>query len=358
MAEFEGRSSKSYSEKEFQLVSDIMDHVDRLRQAEPIALDVEKAVSLVKRTYQSQDIVLPAELLQRAVTLALSAFPEPEASAAGGMPVLAPVDGWGRLRQWFFGVSNVEAPRAKPTPLDKANALVRQLLDHRLMRDTDLSQVLIQHRDGVLMQKYQALKKSLYHALLPWPLLPAGLVGMSLIPQSTAPVVWSLMFATAILSASAGLGLFCSFLQRRLCLYADDLRFIQWAQEALMDRNYGDYALQRVLTEIKGQGDQTYYLTLESTEEGSSWKSATRAALEDPVLTKVWKQWLESDAPIRRADTDLLHRTARAIQDAKKWLVYCHQMEFPVQAQSRLRAESMEQMNRKSLPAPRPSQVA
>ena len=60
MAEFEGRSSQSYSEKEFQLVSDIMDHVDRLRQAEPIALDVEKAVSLVKRTYQSQDIVLPA----------------------------------------------------------------------------------------------------------------------------------------------------------------------------------------------------------------------------------------------------------------------------------------------------------
>lgn len=335
------------SEKEWKLVSDIMDCVDQLRQSEPVALDVDRAVGLVKRTYQSQGIVVPAELLQRAVRLALSAFPEPGKRP----PVSLPAEDaglWGRVQQWFFGIRPAEAPVPRATPMDKANALVNELLEHKLMHDADLAQVLVNQRQQLNVRKYQELKQGIRYVLWPIPGIPLGLLGMSLLPQSA--LQWAVMFAISTMSAAVSLGMLCSFFQKRAFLFGDDFKRLDMAEEGLVSRDYRHYFLQTAITQSKGWQNSTYYCYLESTEEESNWEYYTKVAMEDPVLAKTWKRWLESNDPIRRGDADLLCSAASAIKDAKKWLIYSHQMEFPVQAQARLRAESLEKMERKSLP--------
>ena len=65
MSEGAAAKASSYSEKEFKLALDVMDQVDRLRQAEPQGLDVEKALVLVRRTYEHQDIPVPRPCLKK-----------------------------------------------------------------------------------------------------------------------------------------------------------------------------------------------------------------------------------------------------------------------------------------------------
>lgn len=345
--------TSSYSDKEFKLALDVMDQVDRLRQAEPQGLDVDKAIGLVRRTYQHQGIPVVEAVLEKAVKLALAAFPEPAplpAVVSSSRPVRRRP-----FRDWLFGLKKEEAVVCQPTPLDKANGHVRELVQHRLMHDSDLSAVLAQEWESLGKWKHALLRKALRWVWLPLPVL-AGSVGtmVTLVPIASA-VPWSMLLATSVASGAVSLGMACSFFQKRAWLFDEDFQHLRYAKEAIANRDFDSLFLRKAVTEHKGWQHISYYCHLVSTEDQSSWEHVTRVAMEDPLLAKTWASWLASDAPIRRGDTELLLATAQAIKAAKRWLVHCHQMEFPVQAQARLRSRSMEQLGLPALlDAPEP----
>lgn len=332
----------THSDQEWRLALGILDHVSQLRQAEAEPLNVDKAIDLVKGVYAREGTVLSDELLQRAVRLALRPFPVPTPSS---LPVAnGPAQGVERVRQWFYKVGPEEPVVTRPTPLDEANRMVQRLMAHRPLHTVQVEALLDARRAALSKAKQDWLRPKAWRALGAWCTLPVGMIGMAMTSVGTVP--WSIWLAVLAGSFSVAGGLTASFFQQRGQAFQKQMEELGYAKTALAEGDLYNFFLNREMGIVHqvGQRAPTYYCALLSSDEAGQrqWEYATKAASEDPLLTEVWQRWLESDAPIRRGDADLLTHTAQAIQAAKKWLIERRQLDFPIQAQAHQRQQSLE----------------
>lgn len=333
----------THSDQEWRLALGILDHVSQLRQAEAEPLNVDKAIDLVKGVYAREGTVLSDELLQRAVRLALRPFPVP---APLSLPVASngPAHGLDRVRQWFYKVGPETLTAIRPTPLDEANRMVQRLMAHRPLHTAQVEALLDARRAALSKAKQDWLRPKAWRALGAWCTLPVGMIGMAMTSVGTVP--WSIWLAVLAGSFSVAGGLTASFFQQRGQAFQKQMEELGYAKTALAEGDLYNFFLNREMGIVHqvGQRDPTYYCALLSSDDAGQrqWEYATKAASEDPLLTEVWQRWLESDAPIRRGDADLLTHTAQAIQAAKKWLIERRQLDFPIQAQAHQRQQSLE----------------
>ncbi len=335
----------AYTDREWRLVTSIMDQVDRLRENEPAVPDLGKVIALVEKTYQDQQVPVPERLLKQAVALALSAFPAPSPSRLETLPNPAP-----HWTDRLFGTAAPEPVTLEQTPLQKANALILRLQAHGPLTNDELARLIAHRREKLTAQKRTQVK--------PW--LGRALASLVTTPLASG-VAFSFSFTTGLVTAVVGVcsvvGFTAAFFNARSDVYRDELNILRWGEEAFANQKWGDAWLTQVISPALGSAWNDYNCApLQEGSHESTWEYASKVASADPLLAEVWARWLASDKPIRSGDITLLCNTAQAMRDAKTWLAFQNEVAFPAIRQAKVRTRALEAMSNHRpaarLPAP------
>ena len=296
--------SHPYTKQEWDLVTKVMDTVDELRSSSSTPVDRDRVKSLVMRTYQSQGNAADEALVDQALDMALDAFPV----APPGRAAIASV--W-----WEVPAQNGE--RDEETPMDQAQRAVLTLCNHSLKTQAQLHQLVESAQIEVENEYHRAVSATQLRIALTMSAALVGLVAGIVLVRALFPLgillVWLSLMGLIIPRINAK-------------------HFIKWhlqsprkeaaeAFSALRKMSNENYPLKLLLGKTIGHGT-TYdpAVLTEGSGDEWEWKSAHDVARQDPLLAKVWRQWLESSLPIRKGDTDLLRNTAEKIRNAKAWM--------------------------------------
>jgi len=326
--------NSSYTDAEYKLVSDIMDYVDRLRESDLATPDVPKVVALVKKTYQDQGIDVKPELLSRAVTMAMSAFPAKSTALA---PIVIPA----ASKLIGFAGHPIEI---KESPVDKANRLIRRLQSHNLFTQKDLATMLAKRRQAWTHEKEGVLRKR-----VKW-MAAAGLSGAVLWPAAFFMSSGTMLPVPlmVVVPFMAIVGTVAHFFNVRSDYLKKGFERLSYAEADLANHELNSYWLREFCQE---ELEAAHYDCLPM-EDLANWEFPNSVAASDPLLAATWERWLKQDAPIRNGDVSLLCRARDAIRDAKKWLAFRQNIEFPALTQAEVRTQALAHMRELAGQAP------
>lgn len=293
--------SKPFNQKEWALVTQVMDTVDQMRAASPDPVDGERVKALVLKTYSEQGIAVDEGLVNHALALALEAFPV--------APTQAPV----ALGPWWEQSLDQDTD---DMPMDKAQRLATVLLNHALQTQAQIQATAEGAYDSVLFEHAQTSCRSSRRV---WGLAALGVAGTAFsialfraMPFVAIPLLWGSMMITALPRINSKY-LKASYLLTERNQAAESAK-------SLRKMDTDNYALKSILGKCL-TGVKPYDARVLSDEhDRREWVWANDAARQDALLAKVWRQWLESARPIRKGDVDLLRTTAEAIRQAKAWM--------------------------------------
>lgn len=277
--------SAHYTPRQWDLTNRVMDLVDDARQERAAAWsdsDAREVTDLVHATYQAQGIPVDTAVVDKAMAVALNAVP-----------------------------STTAYSQAEPSPWDQAEAGVAACMNHSLMSNDDLAQLV---RDCVAKAQRDDLRERRWTRL--W---AAGLsaAAMGALWGSIGPAEGA--FALLLFILGLPMGLLSIFLG--LATTFPEPTHVEQGELALAALDRGEYNNAALVNRVKQALPHLYlsnFITLRPLDgDAAKWESAAKAAEEDPRLFRTWGRWLSSDKPVRDSDLSLLRSAGDAVKEAR-----------------------------------------
>ena len=306
----------TYSNAEWDLIHGIMDriesHLPTVEKAS--AVDLAKVQSLVLRTYQEQNLPVTAEMISQ-VCKAMTHTPP--AKAVVPQTLLGRKDG----------------------PMARAAEAVQRVQNHHPMTTVALMQ-----RIQRPLAEATAKQKKVLRVFF------GTLIGVPIALGITLAFSWGVLSTFSAVGAIAGGFLAWVVLLIHIATKDTSLGFHDMAAlqqntaQALVAletnaQSQGHESVEQLLKQVL-RFDYSYALL---TDHSPEWKEAHRAAAEDRTLRQTWTAWLQSEAPLRQGDVDLLATAAKAIKEARE-VMAIYAPTHGLESQASERAKALERL--------------